>query len=167
MKWVVGVLLLACAACGSSPAAPTAVTPPAPQPPSVTGLWQGTMTIAIVEVGTGLRASNVCTQALTITSQQNPGFTGTYQLSGGTTTACADSGTVSGSIQVDGSIAVAPQSTLPPGPTVCNRIAGNGVFSGLVSGGTMSAQSTDTVSCTTGGITSTANRTLSWAMTKR
>lgn len=155
-------LCLLAAACGSSPTQPSPPTqppaPPAPQFPSMMGAWNGTTTIVAV-VGT-VSGSNVCTQSWLITSQTQGSFSGSFQLSGGTTVACASAGTVSGTIATNGAISGLTFSAQisPPNPG-CTKTSGDTVFSGLLTNATLTATASDAFLCN--GIAASRNLTLS------
>jgi hypothetical protein len=82
-------------ACGSSSTDPS---PSGPKLPDMLGTWTGTVAISVVDAVTGARTSNVCTGALIVSGQREPGynFSGTFQTAGGTTAPCAQNGDVSG-----------------------------------------------------------------------
>ena len=186
-------ILWACftVACGSgstaSPTAPSATTPvttavPAPTPapvaqyPSMTGGWSGTLNISAVTRGSGVRSSNICTNTWIVTTQNAGRFSGTYQLSGGTTASCTSAGDLSGDVSTSGTLS-GLSFTSPPqtGATTCTRISGDGTYSGVVSNASaVTASSADAQRCTTvfaGGvpppITAEADRTLTLTMNKR
>ena len=155
---LIGVCLLLAACGGSTPTAPTPVVPtpvPVPQYPSVTGNWGGTLVI-IASAG-GQNISNTCTHTWSVTSQTQWQFSGTFQTSGGTTVACGQAGTFSGSVGTDGRVTGLTYS-ITIGATGCSRVAGDGIFTGLLANGSVSATTSDTLTC--GSVTAARNITL-------
>lgn len=189
ISWALSAVLCLClAGCGGSSSSvspspsPTPAPAPAPQPaptpappafPSMTGGWGGTLAITSIIRSSGARSSNTCNQTWIVTTQTGGDFSGTYQLSGGTTSACSDAGTLSGSVATSGALSALRFVGQPQtGATVCTRISGDGSYSGVVSGAAnLTAQSTDALRCTTtlAGVSasSDADRTLALAVTKR
>lgn len=131
-------------------------TSPGGNVPSMAGAWTGTLTLTLINVGTGVRSSNTCTQSWLVQTQTGGSFTGTYQLSGGTATPCADAGTLAGTVTAT-TLSVRFTSGTS---SICTRIAGDGVYSGVVSAHTATAQTTDRLSCTSGFVTLVSDRTL-------
>lgn len=175
---VAGVFAVMATACvGYSPAAPSQSAPPAPIPspapvppqapeaPNLLGGWTGIYSIATVDRGTGLRHSNTCDEEWLVTDQTGGQFSGTFQLSGGTTTPCAHSGTIAGALSMTGALSgLAHSVTL--GSLPCSRILGDGRMSGFASSTAVTAQSTDRVRCNN-PFTYETDRTLTLAMNKR
>jgi hypothetical protein len=160
---------LACcvvAGCSNDSSGPTAPTPaPQPQFSSLVGGWTGTLTINASIAG--LSGSNSCTQSWTITSQTSGNFSGTFQLSGGTAAPCAQSGTVSGTITAAGAFTDLTFGVQVNPITNCTRVALT-PYAGNVTGGTsINVQSTETLSCNSGGTSATGTRSLVIALTKR
>lgn len=154
-------LLVACG--GGSSGDPVAPTPVVPSYASVTGNWAGTETI-ISAVRGGSSASNICQEAWSVTSQQAGDFQGTWQASGGTLVNCAQTGTLTGSVSTDGSLAV--QLTVTLGATGCTAISGGPTFSGSVSGSTLTIERTDAVQCGTGSSAVQADRDITLKLTR-
>jgi hypothetical protein len=118
---------------GSSSPVPAPTAPPSVQPvyPNMIGGWNGTLTINATIVG--VNASNACAESWIITGQSNGDFSGTFQLTGGTTTPCAQSGSVSGTVTTSGTVSAGHSVTIGISLN-CVRISGDGVYSGVVSG---------------------------------
>lgn len=107
MRYLVLLSLVCLVGCGSSSSSSVAPSPsptpapspaPAPQPapapapavfPSMTGGWGGTLAITSTIRSSGARSSNTCNQTWIVTTQTGGDFSGTFQLSGGTTSACS------------------------------------------------------------------------------
>lgn len=143
---------LALAACGgSSPAAPTPQPPapppppPAPTYPTMIGVWSGTSTVA-ARAGTAA-GSNVCTTSWNITAQSGDTFTGTFQVAGGTTTSCADAGTITGIVSTSNGIAVSLSSSFVA-TSGCTKTSGDTVYTGSVVGGAANLTASETFICT-------------------
>ena len=177
---VVGLLALGAAACGhdsptaasrsarapSAPVpAPAPVPVPAPQAPNLVGGWVGTYTIATVNRGTGLRSSNTCNESWIVTIQTGGQFSGTFQLSAGTTITCAQSGTLFGTVSTTGALSRLIHS-VTLGSLPCPRILGDGTMSGIASSTGVTAQATDRVRCTD-ILTYETDRTLTITLNKR
>jgi hypothetical protein len=175
---------LALPACGGgglpNPAAPTTNPTPSPAPavapaavafPNMVGGWSGTWSVSSAVRGSGLRSSNVCTQTWIISAQSAGSFTGTFQVTGGTT--CSSSGSVAGEVSTSGAISLSTVDATPQsGATICTRTAGTGIYTGVVSGGAaFTAQTSDILRCTTtilgSSLTQDADRTLLLSMNKR
>lgn len=138
------VVLAAClSACGSSPTAPSA--PPAPVYTNLIGGWSGTSSITVQQTATGVRATNICTTQWIVTAQAGGALTGTFQLSGGTLTACAQSGNFSGSLSTTGALSLAYAST--SGSSTCTFVGGDTAFSGVATASTITAQETLHLNC--------------------
>ncbi len=170
----VGLLGLATTACGDeSPTAASQSVPapsipaplPAPRAPELLGEWAGTYTIATVDRGTGLRSSHTCHQSWVVAIQTRGQFSGTFQLSAGTTVTCAQSGTFSGTVSTTGALSTLTHS-IPLASLPCARISGDGTMSGIASATAITAQASDRVRCTN-LLTYETDRSLSLVMNKR
>jgi hypothetical protein len=136
--------------------------------PNMIGGWGGTFTIGIVQVGTNVRTSNVCDETWVITSQTGASFSGTFQLAGGTTSTCAQSGNVGGTVSASGAVSGLTHSVALGVLSQCTRVSGDGVMTGVVSNASaLTAQCTDRLRCTVGSVTSDNDRTLSLSLNKR
>ncbi len=141
---------LCVAGCGSSdPVAPSSVTPTSvatPQPvyPNMVGAWSGTTSITVQQGAA--RATNICTSTWIVDTQGQSNFAGTFQLSGGTIVACAQSGNFAGTVSTQGSITVA-YATTGGGSTGCTTVGGDTAFTGVVSGSSLTAQETLHLNC--------------------
>jgi hypothetical protein len=120
-------------ACGGSPTAPSLpATPPPPSFPGMTGGWGGTSSDSWTVTGGGYSARNgqTCNDTWIIGGQNFGSFTGTYQRSPGTSRACADAGTVQGTILPSGDVLAQIQSYTNSG---CVLLAGESRYGGIVS----------------------------------
>ena len=169
------VLIVACSGRSAvvTPTAPTPVVTPAAFP-AMTGGWSGTRSITLVERGGfNRRDSNTCTETWILTTQTDGRFSGTFQIAGGTTTTCSQSGTVTGEVSTSGTLSALVFTDPPPtGLTVCRRTGGSAEFSGVVANAAaVTAQRVDVQSCTvTAGtlvVTADWDRTTALAMNKR
>lgn len=154
----VGIAATACG--GGSPTSPT------PRFPNMIGGWIGTSSVNGSALG--ISASNTCTESWTITSQTRGDFSGTFQTTGGTTAPCAQSGTINGSTTTNGTISglnFSAQINPLQGCALVSRTA----YSGVVSSTSLSAQSTERLSCVVAGIPGlvTVDRSFVIALTKR
>jgi hypothetical protein len=158
---IVTVIALMTAACSGGDDSPTA---PTPQYPSMIGGWGGTFTVNAT-LGT-LSGSNTCTQSWTITDQTGGQFSGTWQLSGGTTVSCGQSGVVNGTITSSGSFADLTFGVQVGAVTGCTRTS-SAPYSGVVTGNSLSVQSSEQLTCTGSGGTFSGSRSLVTALTRR
>lgn len=157
--------LLALVACGGTSSqtapTPTPVTPapaPTPQPsyPNMLGTWGGTLTI-VASAG-NQSASNTCTHTWNVTSQTDGVFTGTFQLTGGTTVACAQAGNVSGTVDITGHLTGVSLGVVVGVNAACVRTSGTGLFVGQLSGSVLSVTESEGVVCS--GVPATRNLTI-------
>jgi hypothetical protein len=155
--------LLASACGGTTPTSPTS-TPAPSQYPNMLGSWSGTL--VIVAVTPLLTVTNICAENWRVNNQNGGQFSGPFTDSGGTSTPCAQTGTVSGNVTTTGAISGLTYD-VATGLLPCVSPAGHDVFSGSLQGQTLTAQTTDALICTTGGLTFTTNRSLTIAMTKQ
>ena len=150
-------LLMAPACGGSSPSAP----PPTPTPSftSLIGGWSGTRLMVMTSGSASI--STTCTEAWSITSQTQGQFSGTFQVSGGTTAPCDGAGTVSGTIGADNRITELVFSVdIASGG--CTRSSGDGRYSGQWANGVITATTSDSVVCSN----FTAARTFTLTMSR-
>jgi len=148
---------------GSSATAPSST----PQITNMLGGWSGTLGIGVVQVNTGLRTSNTCNQTLIVSSQTGERFSGTFQLTGGTTSTCAQSGEVAGSVSATGAVSGLTFSVSLGNISQCTRVSGDSALSGVVNSSSLTAQSTERIRCVVGGLTTDNDRTLSLLLNKR
>ena len=165
---VVVIMTFVAVACGGgSSSAPTVAPSPLVsliQYPNLVGGWSGTMTI--VAVVNGLALSNTCTHSWNVSGESSGAFSGTWQLSGGTTVACASSGTLSGTVSTSGYVQVGFNTTL--GNTAsCKEIGTPSPYTGTLAGRSLALQTSDTVQCTTNGVTVEGTRSLAIALTEQ
>lgn len=167
------------AGCGKdSPTAPTPTPQPTPQPApapppapvflNMVAGWSGRLTITAVIQQTGDRGSNICDQSWIVTAQDGGTFRGTFQSSGGTFVACAQSGGFTGTITTSSTLQSLGFDVAIGAAAACSRISGDGTMTGVVSSsGNLTAQSSDRIRCPVNGVNYDADRTLSLEMTKR
>lgn len=132
--------LLIVPACGGS--SPTSAAPPSA--PSLIGNWSGTRLDVLTSGAASI--SNTCKEVWSITSQTEGQFSGTFRVSGGTTSACEGSGTVSGTIGADNRVSGLAFSvdTFTGG---CTRSSGDGRYSGPLVNGVITATTSHSVAC--------------------
>ena len=132
--------LLIVPACGGS--SPTSAAPPSA--PSLMGNWSGTRLELLISGAANI--STTCKEVWSITSQTQGQFSGTFQVSGGTTAPCGGSGTVSGTIGADNRVSgLAFSVDIFTGG--CTRSSGDGRYSGQFVNGVMTATTSDSVAC--------------------
>jgi hypothetical protein len=167
MRYVMAILFVCLAtACGggsSSPTGPSATAaPPPPTYPNMIAGWDGSYTYTGTVLGTA--GSGNCRVTWVITSQNGGDFLGTFQTSAGSgATPCAQSGTVNGIVTSSSTITdIVFSANINPlsGCTRTQRTA----YAGVLTGATLSAQTTETLSCSGVG---TVNRSFSLTMTRR
>jgi hypothetical protein len=138
---------------------------PSPVFPNMVGEWNGTLTIVAVIAG-GPSGSNICDLTFIVNGQSTGDFSGTWTLSGGTATACAQSGSLTGRVSTGENIRdlnlITPLGISP----VCTRIAGDGLFLGVLSGRSLTASTNDRLRCSSGGVTGEGDRTLTLSVGK-
>ena len=100
-----------------------------------------------------------------VATQTRGQFSGTFQLSAGTTITCAQSGTFSGTVATTGALSALTHS-VPHGSLPCARLSGDGTMSGTASSIAVAAQATDAVRCTN-ILTYETDRSLTLVMNKR
>jgi hypothetical protein len=126
--------------------------------PNMVGSWEGTATTSGTVGGT--LATNTCSETWTISSQSAGDFAGTFQTSGGTTAPCAQSGNLNGVVTAGSAVTDIVHTAVNQNP--CTRLQ-RSAMAGTVTGAALSAQSSETLSCS--GTTLTRNIAVS--MTKR
>jgi hypothetical protein len=132
------------------------------------GGWSGTLNVASVQVDTGVGAPNTCNEAWTIAAQNGERFSGSFQLTGGTTGTCAQSGDVNGVVSTSGRISGLAHSVTLGALPGCTRVAGDGTMEGVVTNpSSLSAESRDRVRCPTGSATTDSDRSITLLMTRR
>lgn len=105
--------------------------------PNMNGTWNGT------QVTTGSSLAGNCNMTWLVSGQTAVAFSGGWQTSGAT---CGQGGTFAGTAST-GTAVTGVTFTVTLGANPCTRVAGDGVFSGTVSGTTVTLQSSDTVRC--------------------
>ena len=163
------ILQFGTASCGSS--SPTSPSPSSPQPattsvpqppfPSLRGGWRGTYTI-VADSPTLGNISNMCT----VTSQTQGSFSGRWSISGGTTTSCAQSGRLNGTVTRARNVTMTHAVQIGNNPN-CTRTGGSNIFRGVLSGTNISVTTSDRISCTTGSSTATARRSLTLSLNRQ
>lgn len=169
---VIAVTVVACSGDSNAPSAAPSAPPPAqvlpptaPAFPAMTGGWAGTATFTLTNRATGRRDSNICMDTWIITAQTAGRFSGTFQSAGGTPQPCAASGTMAGDVSTTGAVS---GLTFTPAASQCSRIAGDGMFSGVISNANaLTAQATDAIRCVGQSVTTESDRTIVLALTKR
>ena len=135
----------------------------APQPPNMLGNWSGTR--LFVTTTAGVVDSNTCNEAWIINAQSGTQFSGSFTASGGTIVNCNGvGGIVAGTVSVTGAVTdLIITATIGGSGALagCTRLSG-GVFSGSLSGNTLTAQMNDVLQCA-GGL---VNRTLTLTLKK-
>jgi hypothetical protein len=105
--------------------------------PNMNGAWAGTSTASAVG------QSGVCNMTWIAAGQTGTEFSGTWQNSG---SLCGQAGTFSGTVSTSNAVTgVSFIATV--GASNCTRIAGDGLFSGVVTGTNATLKSTDTIRC--------------------
>jgi hypothetical protein len=105
---------------------------------NLVGAWSGT------ETSVGLGTSTVCNDTWLINSQTGGAFAGTFQLSGN---GCSEAGSFQGTISTTNAITDIHTTSVTVGSgVVCHD--SNATTSGLLSGRTITIQSSFTRSCT-------------------
>jgi hypothetical protein len=122
---------------------------PGPSAPfaNMIGVWSGTLNINPDTPGRGGGDSggNSCSYTWSIASQTGGSFSGSYQTGGDS---CRlGSGLVVGTVSEGGALSFGP---LLPLDSDCTRLAG-GTTTGTVSGSSVSATGSETISCNTSG----------------
>jgi hypothetical protein len=132
----------------------------APQPPNMLGNWSGTR--LFVTTTAGVVESNTCNEAWIINAQSGTKFSGSFTGTGGTIITCSLGGIVTGTVSVTGAV-----TNLTTTPTIggsdapnCTRASGDVVFSGSISGNTLTAQKNDVQQCAAGLVNRTVTVTL-------
>ena len=105
--------------------------------PSMNGAWSGT------SVSSAALSSGTCNMSWIVSGQTAAQFSGTWQTSG---SSCGQAGTFSGTVTIDNAVRGVSFSALV-GVTGCTRIAGDGLFNGVLSSAVATLQSADTIRC--------------------
>jgi len=132
----------------------------APQPPAMLGNWSGTR--MFITTTAGVVDSNTCNEAWIINAQSGTQFSGTFTASGGTIVNCSVGGIVTGTVSVTGAVTdLIITATIGGSGALagCTRLSG-GVFSGSLSGNTLTAQMNDVLQCAGGLVNRTVTVTL-------
>lgn len=137
------VIAATMASCHETPTAPTS------RFPVMSGNWSGTLTVeTAVTPGSGPPTTSVCSETWAIASQTEGQFAGTYQTSGG----CAESGSVNGSVSMSGELTGLTFTTSGGSrTTTCQRVSGDGVYTGRLNGTSLMAQTFERTACVAGG----------------
>jgi hypothetical protein len=133
--------------------------------PSAIAAWTGTRTIAAIYSDGEGRGTITCEETWIIRSQSGASFAGTFQSSGSGT--CVQSGTLSGTLTFAGAISDLTFSTAVGDNPLCTRSSASARYSGMMSATGITAQAGDELQCSFARSTTTAERTISIAMTRR
>lgn len=130
--------LLILTACGGGDAGPTE-----PTIPNIQGSYGGTWNLTLTNQNTGESASLSCPGSVTISSQSDDSFSGSYLIDAGGDCDTSDSGNVAGTVRTDGGVNLglgsASGSTADfEDITGCTYTGGDNQLTGSVSGGSMS-----------------------------
>ena len=140
-------ILAVVASCGGGSPGPTSPTPATSPYPMMVGSWRGTLTVEqLVTPGSGERTVSLCNETWVITTQTEGRFSGTFQAEG----VCAHSGTMFGTVSISGAITGLTFSAFvgSPGETsTCRRVSGDGVYAGVLSGTSLTAQTAERTVC--------------------
>jgi hypothetical protein len=134
-------------ACGGSNSPTTPSAPPAPTYTNLIGGWSGTSSISAQQVATGIRATNICASTWIVTVQNGASMSGTFQLSGGTVVACAQSGNFSGSLSTTGAIQLNYSTSGGGGGSGCTYLSGDTGFTGVATASSITAQQSQRLNC--------------------
>jgi hypothetical protein len=127
------------------------------------GSWSGTRTVEEVVTPSGSRSINVCNETWVVATQIDGQFTGTFQRSGG----CTESGSMNGTVSMSGE--VTGLMFVPQGgsrTTTCQLVSG-GVYTGLLNGASLTAQTAERTVCVGGGTLLQFDRTFTLSMNKQ
>jgi len=151
---------LALVACGGD--SPTA--PPAPQFPNVLGTYQSQLFFvsSLTQISTGQTAQISCPGRMTVSSQSGSQFSGTFVRqpcqSGGQALSTPTSGTISGTVRMDGGTNM---SLVAPGQPVlqdsiaslgCTNLSSSTEYNGTFSGNRVNVSASVTFTCAQFGL---------------
>lgn len=140
-------IAVATVSCGGDSTAPTSPTPTPPRYPMMVGTWRGTLTVEqVVTPGSGDRTVSGCTESWAVATQTEGRFSGTFEAAG----ACAQSGTMFGTVSTSGEISGLTFSVFvgSPGETsTCRRVSGDGVYTGSLNGTSLTARTAERTVC--------------------
>lgn len=113
-----------------------------PDIPQISGSYSGTWTLTAENQDTGESSSASCPGSITIDSQSDGSFTGSYRIDAGGDCDTSDSGTASGNVRSDGGIDLSLGSASGSSSdfedvTGCTVTGGDSKFTGSVSSGSM------------------------------
>lgn len=125
-------------ACGGGDAGPTE-----PTIPDIQGSYSGTWSITLTNQNTGESATVGCPGSVTVSSQSEGSFSGSYILEAAGDCDTSDSGNIAGTVRTDGGVNLglgsASGSTADfEDITGCTYTSGDSQLTGSVSGGSMS-----------------------------
>jgi hypothetical protein len=125
------------------------------------GNWSGTLAVETVQTPGGSRSARGCNETWAVTQQTGGRFTGTFQASG---LDCPQSGSITGTVAMSGELTGLMFSPNPGSPGGCLVVSGEVVYSGLLNGISLRAQTAERSVChppVTGIITFDRSFTLS------
>jgi hypothetical protein len=111
------------------------------------GAWNGTASITVVQIASGIRATNLCSTTWIVNGQTSASLSGTFQLSGGTLVACGQSGTFSGTVTTSGAVNLSWGQTAGGGSNACTTLSSDPSLSGVATGSSMTLQQSTRLSC--------------------
>lgn len=125
-------------ACGGGDAGPTG-----PTIPDIQGTYSGTWSLTLTNQDTGESGTFSCPGSITVASQSEGSFSGSYLMEAGGDCDTSDSGDVAGTVRTDGGVNLglgsASGSTADfEDITGCTYTGGDSQLTGSVSGGSMS-----------------------------
>jgi len=134
---ICGGLLLFAVNCGSSPSAPSSTYH------ALVATWTGTTTIGVL--GNGIVVGqNVCHTSWIVGAQTNAAFSGTFTLSGGSSSPCVQATSFTGTVTPDGAATVSYVSN--PSNSGC-VLSSSTPLAGVVTGSTWTLQQTNHFLC--------------------
>jgi hypothetical protein len=118
-----------------------------PRYPSIVGNWSRTLTVENVVTPGGARHVNACNETWGVTTQIEGQFTGTFQRS------CGESGSMNGTVSMSGDVTGLTFNVMVGRfmTSTCLRVLGDGVYTGLLNGASLMAQTAERTFCIAGG----------------
>ena len=163
LVFFIAVAVTSCGGPSSEPTSPTPV-PSTSRYPGMVGNWSGMLTVENVF---GIqRIVTACDETWVVATQTEGHFAGTFQA-GGT---CAQSGSMNGIVSMAGDVTGLTFSIFvgSPGETsTCRRVSGDGVYTGLLNGASLMAQTAERTLCVAEGGSIRFERFFSLSMSKQ